>query len=189
MNDTKTIPSRFVKAYTSFLATTGYREPDLVEVVYDQVGFNAVFEWYGLSAVTLRPLLRFFKLKQVNDVTIMPALNEDDTYSHSRIRVFVNLEVPEIEEADLNTQIKTIRKWIKSHAPNLRVVRKRGTAYGWIGIWSSKEGEMFTDQELEALKKLGLRPGGNYTNISPDRRQHWYTVALDQLSMVGVDEK
>ena len=189
MNDTKTIPSRFVEAYTSFLKSAGYREPDHVEVAYDHGVYNMIFEYQSLSCVKVSSVAKLFSNDLVHDIEIVPVLDDEHRYTHTIIRVFLDLEIPEIEEADLNTQIKTIRKWIKKSAPNLRVVRNRGTAYGWIGIWSSKEGDCFTEEEREALKKLGFRPGGNYTNISPDRRQHWYTVALDQLSMVGVDEK
>jgi hypothetical protein len=71
--------------------------------------------------------------------------------------------------ADPAEQIAMIRKVIKARVPGVAVKRGSGTASGWIGIWSV--GEVFTPEHRAALTGLGLAPGGNYANISPDDRR------------------
>lgn len=74
---------------------------------------------------------------------------------------------------DTQQEIAQIRKAIKAKVPTLSVRNNRGTAWGWVGIHGSGGGGMFTDAERDGLKALGLSPGGNYCNISPDARAYW----------------
>jgi len=70
-------------------------------------------------------------------------------------------------------EIAAIRKALKATIPTVSVRGSRGTAWGWIGIHGSGECGMFTDAERAGLKALGMNPGGNYCNISPDSRGYW----------------
>ena len=71
-------------------------------------------------------------------------------------------------------QVRLIRQRIKRECPTLSVRMQRGTGYGWVGIsGSATEWGNFTDEEKEALERLGLRYGGNFAVISPEDRKYY----------------
>ena len=78
-------------------------------------------------------------------------------------------------------EIAEIRKAIKAKIPTVSVRNGRGTAWGWVEIWGSEAGTgMFTAAEREGLKALGMNPGGNCCNISPDSRGFWHKKLTGQ---------
>jgi len=177
------IPTRFMRAYTKFLESTGYREPDRIEIAYDQI-YNMVMEWNSLNVVKVSSVEKMFSNDNVDEIEIVPVIDDDQIYTGTIIRAYVILDVPVIEEPDLNTQVSVIRTWLKKLTPTISVKKNRGTSYGWINITGSDEFGEFTDQEREALLKAGLNPGGNYEVICPGSRKILYVKALDQLSIM-----
>lgn len=74
---------------------------------------------------------------------------------------------------------KVIRKALKSKAPTLSVRIGRGTASGWIDVWGSGDCNMFTEQEKQALREVGMNFGGNCAVISPESREYWVKKLTD----------
>jgi len=70
-------------------------------------------------------------------------------------------------------EIALIRRAIKRECRTISVRRGRGTAYGWIEIRGSGDFGEFTGEEREALERLGLRYGVNFSVIPPDSRRFW----------------
>ncbi len=66
--------------------------------------------------------------------------------------------------------IKVIRSNLKRKCKTLSVRMGRGTAYGWIEIWSS--GDMFNDAERAALVHFGIKHGGNCAVISTEEQPY-----------------
>jgi hypothetical protein len=70
-----------------------------------------------------------------------------------------------------------LRGIIKSKLPNVSVKGASGTAYGWLEIWGrDKEtgfSRMFTAEEDETLKGLGLHPGGNCEGLCYQDQEYY----------------
>ncbi len=62
-----------------------------------------------------------------------------------------------------------VRKIIKDRCPTVSVKMGKGTAYGWVDIWS--KGIRFTDKEKKCLKSFGFTPGSNAANLLPAERK------------------
>ena len=62
-----------------------------------------------------------------------------------------------------------IRKIIKNRCPTVSVKMAKGTAYGWVDIWS--KGVRFTDAEKKCLKSFGFTPGSNAAGLMPGERK------------------
>ena len=62
-----------------------------------------------------------------------------------------------------------IRKIIKDRCPTVSVKMGKGTAYGWVDIWS--KGIRFTASERKCLRSFGFIPGSNAANLMPAERK------------------
>ena len=63
-------------------------------------------------------------------------------------------------------KITQLRKIVKAECRYLRVQSDRGTARGWVTIWSYDYAQ-FSDEERAAMKRLGLSGCGNCYSIPP----------------------
>jgi len=86
---------------------------------------------------------------------------------------------------ETKAQIADIRRALKKAAPTLSVRNGRGTAWGWVDISGSGEAGTFTPAERAALVALGMSPGGNFANISPDTRGYWHQKLTGQRVPTG----